>query len=201
MITSLKAPVIASTLAAALLLGACQPQTTANQPTGPSTPAATPDTTVAELPQDAPQGDMQQRAAFYREQLQPVGSRDTCAGPSVRIGIEFDYNSDQLTPAAQRELDALKFVLQEPVFSATPFEINGHTDAPGDDDYNLELSRRRAESVRRYLTSGTSMSSRLQACGYGEQFPKVKTDGANRSNRRVEISNLGCAFTAYPGCD
>lgn len=198
MTPTLKTPLIATTLAMGLLLAACQPQTTASNNRAVTPASVTPQTQTE--PQEAPQGDLAERQAYYREALTPIGSRDTCAGPSVRIDITFDYNSDELTPAARRELDALKFVLQEPVFEATPFEINGHTDAPGDDSYNMELSRRRAQSVRQYLTSGTGMGRRLEACGYGEQFKKVDTEAASRQNRRVEISNLGCAFTAYPGC-
>ncbi len=75
--------------------------------------------------------------------------------------------------------------------------IEGHTDDRGNDAYNLDLSQRRAESVRRYLMAQGIPAARLDAKGYGEQRPIQANDtNAHRSaNRRVEfkIEGVGSA--------
>ncbi|HVV84170.1 MAG TPA: OmpA family protein [Kofleriaceae bacterium] len=73
--------------------------------------------------------------------------------------------------------------------------IEGHTDDRGNDAYNLDLSQRRAESVRRYLITQGIAGERLDAVGYGETRPIVPNDSnAHRSaNRRVEFKLEGVA--------
>ncbi|NND87991.1 MAG: OmpA family protein, partial [Flavobacteriaceae bacterium] len=70
------------------------------------------------------------------------------------------------------------------------FHIEGHTDSRGSDSYNLDLSKRRAASVREYLTSKGIPSSRLTSEGYGEARPIAtnNTKAGRQQNRRVEIS-------------
>ena len=68
-------------------------------------------------------------------------------------------------------------------------EVEGHTDSTGPDDYNLDLSRRRASSVREYLVDQGVSNSRISARGYGETSPKATNGTAEgrQLNRRVEI--------------
>ena len=68
-------------------------------------------------------------------------------------------------------------------------EIQGHTDERGSDAYNLNLSKRRAASVRRYLEGKGVSKSRLQSEGYGERKPLNKAHNAKAwaENRRVEF--------------
>ena len=68
-------------------------------------------------------------------------------------------------------------------------EIQGHTDDQGKDDYNLDLSMRRAQAVQTYLVQGGIEGSRLLAQGYGESQPLIAgtSDEARASNRRVEF--------------
>ena len=71
-------------------------------------------------------------------------------------------------------------------------EIQGHTDDQGSDEYNIELSNRRAEAVRKYLISQGVDGGRLVAKGYGERVPVESgtSDKARAANRRVEFKIL-----------
>ena len=68
-------------------------------------------------------------------------------------------------------------------------EVQGHTDADGDDTHNLELSQARAEAVVAYLVKKGIAADRLTAKGYGETKPLVPNDSkANKQkNRRVQF--------------
>ena len=66
--------------------------------------------------------------------------------------------------------------------------IEGHTDAVGSEQYNEELSQRRAQSVRRYLVATHGIeASRLQAVGLGEHDPLPGRDPLAGENRRVQF--------------
>jgi OOP family OmpA-OmpF porin len=72
--------------------------------------------------------------------------------------------------------------------------IEGHTDADGDDDFNRELSERRADSVRRYLVERYGVDGgRLEAVGHGEARPVADNDTpvGKQQNRRVELVRIG----------
>jgi outer membrane protein OmpA-like peptidoglycan-associated protein len=68
-------------------------------------------------------------------------------------------------------------------------EVQGHTDERGDDNYNLDLSNRRAAAVMQYLVDHKVDPKRLEAQGYGETQPKDKrhNEAAWFINRRVEF--------------
>lgn len=68
-------------------------------------------------------------------------------------------------------------------------EIQGHTDDQGDDQYNADLSQRRADSVRTWLVEHQVAEARLRARGYGETQPLIRdtTEAARATNRRVEF--------------
>ena len=68
-------------------------------------------------------------------------------------------------------------------------EVQGHTDDQGDDDYNLDLSRRRATTLVTYLGLFGIDAARLTAAGYGESQPVASnaTEEGRAQNRRVEL--------------
>jgi outer membrane protein OmpA-like peptidoglycan-associated protein len=71
------------------------------------------------------------------------------------------------------------------------FLIEGHTDAVGNDVDNLSLSDRRAQSVAAILTQNFNIPpENLTTQGYGEQYPKVQSQGASRENRRVTMRRV-----------
>jgi outer membrane protein OmpA-like peptidoglycan-associated protein len=99
--------------------------------------------------------------------------------------ITFEYNSDRLTPAARRNLDEFARALVDPALADARFVVEGHTDATGPADYNLDLSRRRAASVVTYLVDHGIDPARLEAQGFGET--KLRSDRPDDPvNRRVE---------------
>lgn len=103
--------------------------------------------------------------------------------------ILFDFDSSKLRSEAYPVLEKIAESLKEEGegFKVT---IKGHTDSKGSDSYNMNLSRRRAEAVRKALVDRFGVpASMLTAKGYGEREPLVPNDTeANRQkNRRVEF--------------
>lgn len=120
-----------------------------------------------------------------------VGCVDTAQQQSiVLLGVTFDTNSDQLMANARSLLvgtaDALKGQQDLEV------ELAGHTDSIGIEEYNRELSQRRADSVRNYLIELGVSGDRLSAVGYGESKPvrSNETKEGRERNRRVEFNVL-----------
>ena len=68
-------------------------------------------------------------------------------------------------------------------------DVMGHTDSTGSEQYNIDLSRRRAESVATYLTSRGVSRARIETIGYGEQYAVADNSSpeGRAQNRRVEI--------------
>ncbi len=119
--------------------------------------------------------------------------------------VEFATNSDVILDSSQPVLDDVLSILS----SATNIRrvrIEGHTDDRGNDDHNLDLSRRRAASVRAWLVSRGLAAGRFEAWGCGEnRFRTANTTAANRqTNRRVEFYILdpapGAAPPSLEGC-
>jgi len=112
--------------------------------------------------------------------------------PSVNFQVEFELNSAKLSPKARSVLDQLGRALTAPELAGFRFQLAGHTDITGSAEHNLALSKRRAASVRDYLTTNFRIPSKtLTTEGYGSQRlldPVNRTSGVNR---RVEITNLG----------
>ncbi|QQL49709.1 OmpA family protein [Mucilaginibacter ginkgonis] len=102
-------------------------------------------------------------------------------------GILFDVNQTALKGAAQTNLDKLATSLQNN--PQTNIMIIGHTDNTGSDAYNQDLSVRRAEAVKAFLTSDRVSGSRLSTTGKGESEPIADNTTADgrAQNRRVEI--------------
>jgi outer membrane protein OmpA-like peptidoglycan-associated protein len=105
--------------------------------------------------------------------------------------IEFVTGSANITETSKSVLDE---IYQDAVTAdGTKLLIGGHTDNTGSSDANMDLSRRRAQSVLDYLRSKGLETARLQSEGYGDTKPVAdNTSAAGRSqNRRVEITLLG----------
>jgi outer membrane protein OmpA-like peptidoglycan-associated protein len=94
----------------------------------------------------------------------------------------FDYDSDQLKPGAYPELRRISEILNK--YPQTTIEVGGHTDVRGSEEYNQNLSERRAQTVKNELIQNGVMAQRIRAVGYGESRP-ISSDHA--MNRRVEI--------------
>ena len=112
-------------------------------------------------------------------------------GKLVSYGIYFDVNKDVVKPESYGTLKAIADVLKEN--PAVRVKIVGHTDGDGADKSNLDLSKRRGESVKTELTKIFAIdASRLEFDGMGESKPIAPNDTqANKAlNRRVEFIKL-----------
>jgi outer membrane protein OmpA-like peptidoglycan-associated protein len=103
-------------------------------------------------------------------------------------GLLFQINSSALSEAARTNLEKVAGVFVK--YPETNILIEGHTDDTGTPEYNIELSRKRANSVSEYLQSKGVATARMNVKWYGEAQPKVpNTSDANRTqNRRVEVA-------------
>ena len=114
----------------------------------------------------------------------------TLTGDQIRIArpVFFAVNRDAILPASNPVLDAVAEVLRA-VPGIRRLSVEGHTDDVGNDAANLDLSRRRAQSVVAALTRRGIDATRLTSDGFGETRPLVQaaTPAARAQNRRVEF--------------
>lgn len=103
-------------------------------------------------------------------------------------GVLFGYDKFNVTASAENKLQELAAILNK--YPDTYVLIEGHTDATGSNDYNLNLSQKRAEAVSDELREKDVKSKRIQTAWYGEGQPKYSNDTeTNRAkNRRVEFA-------------
>jgi OOP family OmpA-OmpF porin len=108
----------------------------------------------------------------------------------ARASIEFESNSTTMTPRSLVTLDQLIDQLRHA--PRTTIEIGGHTDKYGEPEYNLQLSQRRADAVRRYFTKH-GLPKQFTAVGYGSSRPlSVAENRAGlQRNRRIELRVKG----------
>jgi len=110
--------------------------------------------------------------------------------PKIDIAIFFDYNSDLIGPKAVGAVNELGVALLSPALKGSTILLNGHTDAAGSPDYNLALSHRRAQSVRKYLIHTFKIpEDRVLVAGFGFERLKVPDQPLSGENRRVEVVN------------
>lgn len=102
-------------------------------------------------------------------------------------GVHFDFDKDTLRPDATTVLNKAVDILKS--HPDVPVEVHGHTDWIGTDEYNQDLSERRAKRVYDYLVAHGIPASRLTWQGHGESMPIVSndTDAGRARNRRVEL--------------
>ncbi len=113
--------------------------------------------------------------------------------PIVRVQVQFDFDSDKIQKRSYADLLEVAKAMNSDKNRGKKYEVGGHTDNVGKDEYNQKLSERRANSVKEYLVKyGKVDGSRLSVVGYGPKQPIVGNDTpANRAiNRRVEFKKL-----------
>jgi len=104
-----------------------------------------------------------------------------------KSGVNFAFDSADLTADAKKNLDAVAEIFLE--FPDTDLMIEGHTDSVGDDNYNMKLSKRRADAVANYLKAKGVAGNRFKVEAFGETRPRFENDTkeGQAKNRRVEI--------------
>ena len=128
-----------------------------------------------------------------REQIAVIAE----AKPKIDLEITFDYNSADISAKAQPAVQALGKALSSDDLKGSTFVVAGHTDAVGSEAYNQDLSERRADAIKRYLTEKHGIAGAdLVTVGYGKSKPKDGTRPADPSNRRVQVVNMASKTTA-----
>jgi len=129
-----------------------------------------------------------QQAEDLQRQISELNAKATDRGLVVTIGdLLFETGKAELKGGAASNLNKLSAFLNK--YPDRTVTIEGHTDSVGSDDYNLNLSQRRANSVQQFLLNQGIASSRLSASGKGENFPVASNESSSgrQMNRRVEV--------------
>lgn len=133
---------------------------------------------------------MDEKAKKLEEEMEGVTVQRVEEGIAVSFdnGILFDFDSSSLRPEGYENLRKLTKIINQD--EDTILMIVGHTDSRGDEDYNLRLSERRAQSASRYMVSQGLSSSRIQIVGRGENEPIAENDSdeGRQENRRIEVA-------------
>ncbi|MFO7675544.1 MAG: OmpA family protein [bacterium] len=141
------------------------------------------------------EGYLDQTAAIVLQKDKPLVKDFELVKEGMTItlrGIYFDVNKATIKPESRAALaDAAKILQDNPTIKV---EIQGHTDSDGSEEYNLQLSDRRAQAVVTYLVQNHAIdAARLTGRGYGEGQPVASnsTPEGKALNRRVEFVILG----------
>jgi outer membrane protein OmpA-like peptidoglycan-associated protein len=135
---------------------------------------------------------MDRQEAKLRQELEKTGVSVTRNGDNITLNmpgnITFATNSADLNAGFFEVLNSVALVLNE--FNQTVIEVAGHTDSTGSDEYNKQLSERRASAVAAYLKTRMVRDDRMITLGMGESRPVATNDTADgrQLNRRVELT-------------
>ncbi|MDY8136111.1 OmpA family protein [Aquimarina sp. 2201CG5-10] len=137
---------------------------------------------------------MDKQAQKIEEEI--PGAEVTRVGEGIDIvfdensGVYFDTNKFNINTKSRANLNKLAGIFKE--YPDTNIIVEGHTDSTGNDDYNMELSRKRASSVTSYLIAQGIDKSRFTTYYHGETLPKYDnaTAEGRAKNRRVEFGIL-----------
>lgn len=148
-------------------------------------------------------GDPRGRTRSIRLLDAPAADASAAAGPTdapavaapgddrtasvLSLPVQFEFDSATILPEAREQLDAIA----EGIKLLPPGRrvvIEGHTDAAGSEDYNQQLSRRRAAAVKQYLVQRHGLEAqRMREIGLGERQPLDGADPFAPDNRRVQF--------------
>lgn len=126
-----------------------------------------------------------------RQDLEGTGAQVQRQGDAILVnipsGVTFPFDSAELRPDARASLqDVATTLARNP---KTTIDVTGYTDSTGPEDYNIDLSLRRAEAVMTYLIQNGVDRRRIEAFGAGEANPIAsnETEAGRQQNRRVEL--------------
>ncbi|GAB5520497.1 MAG: OmpA family protein [Rhodothermales bacterium] len=133
---------------------------------------------------------MDKQAEELEDELE--GAEVERVGEGIQVtfesGILFGFDSSSLTPDARASLNQLAQSLNQ--YDNTELLVIGHTDSKGSDDYNQQLSERRANAAASYLVSQGVAPNRITTLGKGETeaIATNETEAGRAQNRRVEVA-------------
>ena len=134
--------------------------------------------------------EMDKRAEEMKQDMQ--GAKIERVGEGIKItfasGLLFDVNKSDLRPQAKTNLESLAKILNK--YDDTNILVEGDTDNSGTEEYNQQLSERRAQSVANYLMGLGVTGARISTVGLGELNPIASNDSVEgrQQNRRVEVA-------------
>jgi outer membrane protein OmpA-like peptidoglycan-associated protein len=137
----------------------------------------------------------QLRAQLLAQLNSILQTRDSARGLIVNMSdVLFDTGSYTLKPGAREKLAKISGIVL--AHSGLSLQIEGHTDSVGGDEFNQQLSERRADSVRDFLAEQGVPASFITARGFGKTQPVATNDTAEgrQRNRRVELVVNGDAI-------
>lgn len=119
---------------------------------------------------------------------EPQASLDESAARALSLEVYFEFDSASLTAEAMQQLAPVGEALESNELANVEFTLEGHTDASGDENYNLVLSERRAQTVKNYFVEHYALEpGRVEALGKGESEIIEGTNPNSGVNRRVTI--------------
>src|SRR5262249_17802601 len=132
-------------------------------------------------------------SATEREEIATIAK----AKPNIDLEITFDYNSAEISQKSLPLVQSLGRALTSADLKGSPFIVAGHTDAAGSEAYNQDLSERRADSIKRYLTDKYAITAGdLVTVGYGKSKLKDPSHPLAEVNRWVQVVNMENKTTA-----
>ena len=154
----------------------------------------------AEAQRQQAEAEKTQMRERLEQQLNAVlETRETARGLIVNINdVLFDFNKYTLKPGAREKLAKVSGILL--AYPGLKLQLEGHTDSIGSDDYNLNLSQQRADSVRDFLIEQGVQADSITAVGMGKADPVASndTDAGRQQNRRVELVVSGAGIGVQP---
>jgi outer membrane protein OmpA-like peptidoglycan-associated protein len=135
------------------------------------------------------------RARLLQQLNSVLATRDSARGLIANMSdVLFRSGSFELLPAARERLAKVSGIVL--AYPSLHVAVEGHTDSVGSDDYNQQLSERRAQAVRDYFVQQGVNSASVEAHGYGKTEPIASNDTAEgrQQNRRVELILSGDAI-------
>lgn len=138
---------------------------------------------------DKQQREMEEKLAVEQQskEIELVRVTEDTLKLNLNSEVSFDTNSSDLNPGFYTSLNKVADVISE--YQQTSVRVIGHTDDRGSDQYNQQLSEKRAESVSSYLALKGVDFGRITVEGRGETDPRAvnSSDSGRQQNRRVEI--------------
>ena len=111
--------------------------------------------------------------------------------PKIDLEIHFDFNSADISKESMPSVQALGEALSDTKLRGSTFVVAGHTDGVGGEQFNQELSERRADTIKHYLVDHYHIASGdLVTVGYGKTKLKDAADPSDGVNRRVQVVNM-----------
>jgi outer membrane protein OmpA-like peptidoglycan-associated protein len=117
---------------------------------------------------------------------------------TLKGDVTFDHNSAIVRPGLYSEIDRIANVMLQ--YPDTLIRVEGHTDSTGTEQYNLDLSARRAVAVKNLIVQRGVSSTRVEPITFGESRPIAtnETEAGRQMNRRVEIKIAPSNYSSAP---